>query len=573
MDNLRLKAEALILKAFDNLSQAEQKSLRPPFTVNSVGKRRINKNRMPHFMQSMFPHLPTALQFEVLVGEVQASIQAHAQRLTNYGKEVLHVSVLEALYKKYEDGLRQVDAFPSIWFGDQVGKADRQEVVQLICYVSIQKMYQSLAYLKQDLQAIEKESVVKLKNMRYTLTLFGVSVRFNGLVHQPISDYAPDKFVHIYNLPTFAGKYATEVQKYLFENQLNLQYQAQANETNTAVFAHNLETALTHYKTTKTFNKIMRFEAELQGGAGVLNIGIYPWKFKAIKISKHSPILAFSIFLLNAFNASRGLSYILDFFFVAIGVGILGVMAFGGYKKRLWRAKIDTKTDMETAYLAQYTAQEEAICADTTYNAVLEKLYKDLNTEIAFKDWGGKVKKYGNPIDILKLYKNKLRETEYMDLVYLRNFDLDVQKPLCLAVMQYLLKRKIQKSLHHFMEVVQLLITHDLEATIYLRFFSLSTTTNGFYGGGFWTYSKVANYQMLSAEMQALRTQTLACPPLYGDNHETFSNWISMQEQSIEETYLAIDMAQMKHHIALYHASKGEKTPFIMEMEEMVIYF
>ncbi|TAE18052.1 MAG: hypothetical protein EAZ95_05260 [Bacteroidetes bacterium] len=522
---------------------------------------------------ALFPHLSQEEQFEVLVCEIKDSIENHKNRLTNHGNTVFEVYEVHQLYQRYYEGLYHFDKLPSVWFAQCLNEKDRTEIAQIICYVEIQKMKNSLAYLRHDLTAIGKEKSVHHKNMRYTIDFLCATIRFKNFDKNGIESVTKNDFINIMLVP-FEGFYKKNLANYLLENQIVTHQNTKNQETNISVFSHNLEVSLAHYNANKGITKSIEFEAELQGGAGILKIGIYPWKFKFVRFDEFSPVFGMFVGLLNMFNVFRSVSLIFNVVLAFILTGILGIFMFISWKRREKQKEFEKKTYFEVQYLDKNNENNAQIVLLNTsiYEDILRKLHKDISVDIILKDTFNNIKKYANPIDILNLYKRKIDEINQMGLVYLREFKISSSKHVSLSVMQYILKIRLRKSLQHFMKVANLLVENSIEATIHIKFFDINATTNGFYGH-FWAWSKAGKYRGTAKTMASICSRQYIRPEIEGENMEDFNAWIEEKEQQVIDTTFENDLYQLKLNIDLYLATKNEKVPFILDLEEVIVYF
>lgn len=541
-------------------------------SLHRIGQEPFSKMSKSNFMKGLFPHLDIQQQFDVLVCEVLDSIENHKNRLTHYGRKVFHISEIQNLYKKYHEALYNFDKFPLSWFEGAVSREDYTEIAQVICYYEIQKMKANLACLKQDLQVIEQEKQIPKRKMRYTIDVLGAQISFEGLTHAQISNYTQDTFLNldIYHL---VGKYKTQLAHYLFDNQTFNNHASHHISQPASLLAHNLATSLAHYNANKGLTKSVEFEANLQGGAGKLQISIYPWKFKFAKYDKWQPVLILVGAFINTvqfFGRESGF----DFPFILFILGIactFGVGMFVNVKRKRKQTDLDKKTDIEVAYLVENI--DSRLQIDSLFNNILYKLHQNLKNEITvIKSFWGVEKKYANPLDAIYIYSKKKREIYHIGLDQLRDFNVNISKHLCLSVMTYILELQLLKSYRCFVAVVQCLLRNKVEATLYNRFLGIYITTNGFYGN-VWQSSKEEDFQYkVNAQHQRIY-QKLACPLLVGKDLENIAAWVKVQQDDIAENNLAYDIHQLEQKIVLHQASKTEKVPFILDMEEVIIYF
>jgi hypothetical protein len=350
--------------------------------VNQVFSRLTHTEKQPfwkqHFAQKMlvlFEYYTLDEQFELLVCEIKHNIENHKNRLNNFGKKIFQISDIPTLYKRYYEALYHFEAFPFLWLGERIDRKNEVEVAQIVCYTEIQRLKKSLAYLKQDLEAIQQEKQVSYKNMRYTIDVLEATVEFKELHSEQLSNYIKDDFINIALLP-LEGIFRKQLANYLLENQLTNHKNLKNQEANALVFSHNLETSLTHYKTSKKIASHVEFEATLQGGAGLLKIGIYPWKWSWKRQQEWSPWAIWAITWLNMTNIFRHLGEWQVFASILFAI-------FGGTTAYLtaqqWKRQrhINEKTDLETVYLNH--ANTPYIQFETIYDEIFNKIRRDLS--------------------------------------------------------------------------------------------------------------------------------------------------------------------------------------------------
>ena len=184
----------------------------------------------------------------------------------------------------------------------------------------------------------------------------------------------------------------------------------------------------------------------------------------------------------------------------------------------------------------------------------------------------GNAKKFADPLDVLKIYEKHIYKIQYISINSLSGYTLPAQKPLCLEVMKVALRQKLLKSLTQFIEVANLLITHKIEATIYLDFLSLDVSTHNFWGNIWLGSRKNAYFKKLKSIQSILKANT-AYAVLYGEGTEELAAWISEQEAKTNHNYFQKDIIQLQQNIDFYLDLEKEKIPFVLEMEEMTVYF
>jgi hypothetical protein len=165
-----------------------------------------------------------------------------------------------------------------------------------------------------------------------------------------------------------------------------------------------------------------------------------------------------------------------------------------------------------------------------------------------------------------------MKEINQIDLAYLRDFKIEIPKPLCLNVMLYVLRLRLMKSLRSFVEVMNCLMEAKIEGTLYLKFFELNVTTNGMYKI-FWFTNDWSAYQMRVGKATEMYQKVYTCPALVGEAVENIASWVGEQERLVHETNLAYEIELLKKQIELYKASPAEKVPYIVDMEELIVYF
>ncbi len=394
--------------------------------------------------------------------------------------------------------------------------------------------------------------------MQYIIALFGAKLSFRDISHTYISHYTTDVFEAL-PLPALTGTYKHFLAVYLAENELT-------KLPNSGLFAHNLALTLQHYESQKSLTKTIEFEGSLQGGAGKLEIGIYPWKFKFAKYDEWTPVFGVIGVGVQLFSLLRSPASWLSS--VLMLVMILTIL-IGFSRARVYKLN-EKKTDNDLDFIQKQ--ETTYFSRENIFDAIAAKVCRDFFAKINFSSFWYHTKKYPTPLDMLKVYPQKWKEIDYMRLDLLRDYKFDMSSKDMLEAQKYVLGLRFLKSFQYFKKVASILIDNRIQTTFYVKMLNIYVTTQGFYGN-FWIPSQARNFQHKLKLTQILHTDAPPRPALVGKANEKLADWVTEQTRLLTDTHLAYELQQLEYYVQNYLASPAEKVPFVLDMEELVVFF
>lgn len=591
--------------------------MRNAYKAIQEGTKGLTASQMRYFLFSILPFLPAEVRMQVLLFEVLDSVQKQRLTITRYFSRKADIDTAFNMFSQYLAGIYNLEKYPYSWFYEKsYNLAERTDIINAVEYVYVVKLKASVSHFKKDLQIIAEKAEKLPKKMTYFIELLGVEVNIPNTNFSLERLYTYDEIP----MPVFTSKFDEALRVYLFEQLSNEDYLLAVREMQEAVLAHDLETALLHYRQSQTLTNKVDISFLLKGGAGMVKLEIKSWlntlltsqssifhEDTAWKPPQRSPV---------GKDVTRGTQ---SFFMYLVAFVVWGfmmiflrninredlAMVFTGF---LGFAVVIIKALLEDDKLRPEMHEQEK--KDVLVIASNFKTFKRKQAEQSFAQYQNLIQekqaeraywgKEGNTFDkilyrfqqivIARVGEYDLLYPDYMQDLYdmgiskihtLQTQDLaeflmpEEEKEICLDVMKYLLQQKIRKAYHHFKRLVGYVVENEWEGFYHCTFLNKECAiTPDFYAyEGDMPVNHWANFRK---KENFMFFQIDEYPRLAMVVFDSLANWLRVEIDILKDNNINKELQKLKERTTLIEQTRVTHylvlPPFLHEGEEGVLF-